>query len=128
MQQFSQRPDAKIEHRTFAANLNQISWDDLRIFLSCTRLGSFRKTALELKLSSSTVVRRIDRLETALGLRLFDRLPDGVALTAQGENIFESAALWKMRLMTLRASTPQVIRLKGETSPFQSPRGLELIG
>lgn len=91
MQQISQRPDAKIEHRIFAAKFHQLSWDDLRVFLSCARLGSFRKSATELHMSSSTVVRRIERLETALGLRLFDRLPDGVALTSEGQNILESA-------------------------------------
>ena len=90
MQRKSQRADAKIERKTFAANLNQLSWDDLRVFLASTRLGSFRQAADELKLSSSTVVRRIERLETALGLRLFDRLPGGVVLTVEGETILES--------------------------------------
>ncbi len=91
MQQILQRPDAKIEHQTFVAKLEQLSWDDLRIFLACTRLTSFRKAAKELHLSSSTVVRRIERLETALGMRLFNRLPDGVVLTVEGENILEAA-------------------------------------
>ena len=91
MQTFSHRPAAKIEHKTFAINLNRLSWDDLRVFLSCTRYKSFRKAAQELNLSSSTVVRRIERLENALGLLIFKRLPNGISLTSEGNTILAGA-------------------------------------
>ena len=37
------------------------------------------------------MVRRIDRLERTLGLRLFDRAPDGVVLTAEGRSVLSGA-------------------------------------
>jgi DNA-binding transcriptional LysR family regulator len=41
-------------------------------------------------LSSSTVCRRIDRLEYILEVELFHRLPEGVMLTAEGQTIAQS--------------------------------------
>ena len=71
--------------------LERISWDDLRIFVVVARALSFRKAATRLRTSSSTVMRRIERLEKTLGFRLFDRLPDGVGLTAEGRSVFATA-------------------------------------
>lgn len=53
--------------------------------MACAERESFRQAANDLRLNSSTVVRRIERLESALKSRLFDRLPDGVALTNAGK-------------------------------------------
>ncbi|MGQ0446161.1 MAG: LysR family transcriptional regulator [Beijerinckiaceae bacterium] len=61
-----------------------ISWDDLRLFLACADSGSLRRAGKRLAIDSSTVVRRIDRLETAIGQRLFNRLNAGVTLTDDG--------------------------------------------
>ncbi len=91
MQKFAQRGDANIEHGTNVVPLHQISWDDLRIFLSCVEAGSFRRAADHLKVSSSTIVRRVQRLERALGLLLFHRLPEGVSPTEEGHAIVASA-------------------------------------
>ncbi|MGH6841839.1 MAG: LysR family transcriptional regulator, partial [Methylocella sp.] len=60
------------------------SWDDLRLFLACADSGSFRRAGKRLGIDSATVVRRIDRLETAIGQRLFNRLNAGVTLTDDG--------------------------------------------
>jgi len=85
-------PDAKIDHLDSVPKIdNNFSWDDLRIFLACAREQSFRKSAHSLKVSSSTVVRRIGRLEDALGLRLFNRLPEGVILTHEGQSLVDCA-------------------------------------
>ena len=64
-----------------AALLARISWDDLRVFVVVVRTLSFRKAAAALRTSSSTIARRMERLEETFGFRLFDRLPDGVGLT-----------------------------------------------
>ena len=74
----SQRPVAKIE-QPGPALVDRISWDDLKLFMTVGHTLSFRKAATSTGNSSSTVMRRIERLEAELGLRLFDRLPEGVA-------------------------------------------------
>lgn len=86
----TQRPAAKIERPVFAQDVSQLSWDDIRVFLACTEDASFRKASISLGLSSSTVVRRIERLESALGTRLFNRLPEGVTLTREGLSLLNS--------------------------------------
>lgn len=84
------RGAAKIEHPGILPDVQNLSWDDIRIFLACARDASFRKAAATLGLSSSTVVRRIERLESALEMHLFDRVPDGVLLTPVGETLLKS--------------------------------------
>src|SRR6202040_184501 len=52
--------------------------------LACADSGSFRRAGKRLAIDAATVVRRIDRLETAIGQRLFNRLNAGVTLTDDG--------------------------------------------
>jgi DNA-binding transcriptional LysR family regulator len=61
-----------------------VSWDYLRLFLACADSGSFRRAGKSLAIDAATVVRRIDRLEAAIGQRLFNRLNAGVTLTDDG--------------------------------------------
>lgn len=68
-----------------------MNWDDLKIFLALARGGSVRVAAQSLGISHSTVARRIEGFEKALGVRLFDRLPDGYMLTALGEQMVDRA-------------------------------------
>ena len=68
-----------------------MNWNDLRVFLALARSGSIRSAAVRLEVSHSTVVRRIESLETALGVRLFERLPMGYTLTLAGEAMLERA-------------------------------------
>ena len=49
-----------------------LDWDDLRHFLAVAKAGTTLAAARELGVSQSTSARRIDALETALGLKLFD--------------------------------------------------------
>jgi DNA-binding transcriptional LysR family regulator len=60
------------------------SWDDLKSFLACARCRSFRNAAEELQLTSTTLMRRIDRLEERIGCRLFLRDSSGLTLSAEG--------------------------------------------
>ena len=82
---------AKTKHIESLINFNRLSWDDLKIFLACTKAKSFRKAAEKLQVSSSTVVRRIENLEIVLGIPLFDRLPEGIKLTEEALLIRDSA-------------------------------------
>ena len=66
------------------------SWDDFRFFLATSKAGSFSKAASELGVTQPTISRRIENLEHRLGVRLFDRLSNGVALTAEGKSILDA--------------------------------------
>jgi DNA-binding transcriptional LysR family regulator len=62
-----------------------MDWDDLRYFAELARTGSLSAAARALKVDHTTVARRVSSLEQSLGVKLFDRLPRGWALTADGE-------------------------------------------
>lgn len=98
----------------------KLQWEDVRYFLALTREGSLSGAARKLVVEHSTVARRVESLEQAVGLRLFDRLPRGWQLTAEGEGLvglaermedeafaFERAAIGTGSLSgTVRVSLP----------------------
>jgi len=57
----------------------------LRYIREVARRGSIRKAADVLHVASSAINRQILKLEADLGVRLFDRMPDGMRLTPAGE-------------------------------------------
>ncbi len=69
-----------------------MNWDDLRFFLAIADAGHLAGAARTLGVNHSTVFRRLNALESTLGARLFDRLPDGYVLTDAGEAIHRHAA------------------------------------
>ncbi|URD61265.1 LysR family transcriptional regulator [Sphingomonas sp. KRR8] len=76
-------------------------WNDWRHFLGVARAGSTLLAARELRVSQTTVARRIAALEEALGLPLFERRPAGYALTSAGEALVGHAeALERAALAT----------------------------
>lgn len=64
-----------------------VSADDLRALLAVARAGRMVGAAALLGVDHTTVRRRIDRLEAALGVRLLDRGADGWELTAIGRDV-----------------------------------------
>jgi len=68
-----------------------MDWDNLRFFLAVARKGSIRAASVALSVNHSTVARRITAFEKKLGVRLFERLPNGYVLTATGEEMMKSA-------------------------------------
>jgi len=64
---------------------------DLRAFVALAELESFRAAAEALHLSQPALSRRIDKLEGALGVRLFDRTTRSVNLTAVGRDFSRKA-------------------------------------
>lgn len=65
------------------------NWNDLRIFLSVARNGSFSTAADSLSVNGSTVGRRIDQLENSLKCKLFDRQRHGMVLTPEGRKLLD---------------------------------------
>ncbi len=64
---------------------------DWHIFLAVVRDGSTLAASRKLRVSQSTVSRRIDALEAALGLKLFDRRSSGYVLTDSGAALVPKA-------------------------------------
>lgn len=64
-----------------------LNWDDMRVFLAVARKRTLSAAARSLKVTQPTVGRRLRALEVSLGARLFDRLPDGFAPTAAGQEL-----------------------------------------
>lgn len=77
-----------------------IHWDDLRLFLELVRRGSARAAAHALGVSHSTIVRRVERLESELDATLFDRDFTGYRPTAAGETLLESAKRAEEAILT----------------------------
>jgi DNA-binding transcriptional LysR family regulator len=68
-----------------------LDWNDLRFFLAVARDGSTLAASRRLRLSQTTVARRIAALERTLGLALFERRQGGYALTPAGEDLLPLA-------------------------------------
>jgi DNA-binding transcriptional LysR family regulator len=109
----SERDAAKTDRPTGPVLLERLSWDDLRIFVVVARTLSFRKAATILRTSSSTIVRRMERLEDAFGFRLFNRLPEGVSLTVEGRSVYAGAQQMERASHTLRAQLDQDLTTRG---------------
>lgn len=73
------------------AVMHRIGWDDLRYVLAVAERGSVAAAARALGVNHTTVLRRVHAFEQAHQLRLFDRLPTGYALTAEGEQLVVAA-------------------------------------
>lgn len=82
---------------------NEIDWDQLRIFLAVVRAGQFLGAARRLGLDQATVTRRVRALETALGIRLFDRLTTGSVPTAAGRALVERAERIEAEVLRVRS-------------------------
>jgi len=68
-----------------------LNWDDMRVFLAVARGGSLSTAAWALKVTQPTAGPRVRALEAALSARLFDRLPQGLVLTAAGGKLLPLA-------------------------------------
>jgi len=75
-----------------------LDWEEVKSFAIVAVAGSVRRAAKELNVHHSTVSRRIDSLEHALGTKLFDRQPEGYVLTAAGERLASTVQECGLRL------------------------------
>jgi DNA-binding transcriptional LysR family regulator len=91
-----------------------LEWGDLRYFLAISRGRTLAAAARELGVEATTVGRRIVAFERTLGARLFDRRPDGFALTRAGERILENARAVEAQMMEVeRKAVGEDTRLDG---------------
>jgi len=69
----------------------QMEWDDLRYVLALTRTPTLAGAGADLGVAHTTVGRRLRAVEKALGVRLFDRTPDGLQPTPAGRDLADVA-------------------------------------
>lgn len=69
----------------------KLSWDMIHTFDAVAKTGSLLAAAKTLRVSQPTVGRRIDLLEEVLGVTLFVRSRDGMALTDAGVDLVETS-------------------------------------
>ena len=68
-----------------------IDWNDLRYFVAVAREGSTLSASRALRVSQTTVARRIAALEQALGFPIFEKRQAGYALTPAGQDLLSRA-------------------------------------
>jgi len=78
-----------------------MDWDNLRFVLGLARAGTLSLAADGLGVTHTTVSRRIKAFETSLGVRLFDRRPEGWVLTAAGEELAAAAEAMEVEVHRL---------------------------
>jgi DNA-binding transcriptional LysR family regulator len=114
-----------------------MQWDDLRVFVAVAQAGSLRRAGRALRLGQPTVVRRLRQLELALGVRLFERTPDGHRLTPGGQDLLpmaqsmaEAATVIDRRRAAFGDDNDRIVRLAaGEwVARFLAPRLVDLAG
>jgi DNA-binding transcriptional LysR family regulator len=66
-------------------------WNDLKYLLAISDHGSTIRAGVALRVSQTTVSRRLEALEAAVGLKLVDRTPSGYNLTTDGQALLDQA-------------------------------------
>lgn len=68
-----------------------MDWNDLRYVKAIADYGSVAEASKKLDVHQSTVFRKLNAIEKNLGVRLFERLPNGYVKTAAGEDVIQAA-------------------------------------
>src|SRR3546814_9686898 len=70
---------------------SRLSWDDLRVIRAIGKTGALATGAELLGINTSTIARRLSKMEEVLGATLFDRRRTGYVATVQGEELIALA-------------------------------------
>lgn len=110
-------------------NLDGRMLANVSVLAAIVESGSFARAAETLGLTPSGVSRALGRLESRIGVRLFDRTTRSVALTDEGRRLYEDIAPLIAGIgdaMTLTAGSSEAVRgrLRVNVDPFFSRRML----
>ncbi|MCL9779915.1 LysR family transcriptional regulator [Vibrio sp. S4M6] len=90
-----------------------MDWNDIPFVLAVCEAGTLSGAAKTLGVNHSTVFRRIEGVETKLGITLFERLSSGYMMTPEGEMFFRQA-------LALREGVDRIQReLSGQDSRLE---------
>jgi DNA-binding transcriptional LysR family regulator len=100
---------------TPASGISELEWSDLAVILAICRTGSLSGAARTLGQNHSTVFRRINIIEDRTGVRFFERLPSGYAMTDAGHTAMRYAERIESEFHALgREVLGQDMRLQGK--------------
>ncbi|MFB9270000.1 LysR family transcriptional regulator [Bradyrhizobium erythrophlei] len=102
-------------HNPSDSRSHRIDWEDLRMVLAVAEASSLAGAARILGVNHTTVLRRVNAFEERLGIRLFDRLPSGYALTAGGQELLATARKMAETVTELER------KLSGQDLRFEGP-------
>ena len=103
--------------------VDTFDWDALKSFLAVARTGRLTAAAQELGVDHSTLNRRINALEKALAAKLFDRRPNGYALTGQGARLMASAEAMESAAISALREVGNEAQTVGGTVRIGTPDG-----
>jgi len=91
-----------------------LDWDDLKTFLAIARAGTLSAAARAMKVSQTTMGRRLDHLQGRAGATLLERTPSGFRLTPTGSSILGEVERMEEAALTLeRTIAGEDCRLEG---------------
>lgn len=92
-----------------------LDWDDLRSFLAIARHGNLSAAARALKVTQTTMGRRLEVLHARAGARLLQKTPTGFVLTPAGERVMANVERMEAEALSVeRAITGEDTRISGE--------------
>jgi len=107
-----------------AGGVAELEWNDLAVILAICRTGSLSGAARTLGQNHSTVFRRINAIEDRTGVRFFERLASGYAMTDAGQTALRYAERIESEVHALsREVLGQDMRLQGKVT-ITAPEGL----
>lgn len=96
--------------------------DDLRFFLAVARHHTLSAAARQLRVTQSTVSRRLTSLQEGLGVRLLPRTTDGYVLTLAGESIRAHVERVEAEALSVEHAVPgHDVRLEGTVRVASTP-------
>ena len=84
--------------------MDDLHWDDLRMFQALARAGTVRRAAQALDVHASTVTRRLDHFEQQLDVKLFHRSTGGLSITDAGRDTLARVESIAQQVTDLRRS------------------------
>lgn len=100
-----------------------LNYNYFKVFLAVARLGNITLASKALKVSQPSVSLTIQNLENTIGKKLFERLPRGMQLTADGESLygcvsdgFDLITQGVVGLATAKSQIRRVLEISGSQS------------
>ena len=104
--------------------MNSMNWDGFRYFVAAAETGSLTAATKLLDSNQSTVGRQIDALESALGIKLFQRSVKGLMLTEEGAFILEQSQLMQAQVTKIQRTAQGDVEEISGTVRLALPEGL----
>lgn len=78
-----------------------LDWDGVELFCMVAEAGGLRQAARHAAISVETIRRKISRLESVLGFRLFRRTPSGAEITRRGKELYADAVVAREKIVRI---------------------------